>query len=254
MRNNLVKEKLKKGECAFGVFANGISPEMMEIMALAGFDFICIDSEHASSDPQTNRLLLMAAEARGADVFIRVPNKISSSILQNLDVGAKGLLVPQVNSRKEAEQVVYDGKYFPEGMRGVATPRASDYGMSMPIKDYMKWANENLLITVQCENVKCLDELDEIAAVDGVDVIFIGPFDLSQSMGIPGQVYDEKIEHVMELVLAATKKHGKYAGIYTGSIEMAKKYRDMGFQYIIVGSDIKHFSTECKRVVQELKG
>ena len=99
-----------------------------------------------------------------------------------------------------------------------------------------------------------VDELDEIAAVDGVDVIFIGPFDLSQSMGIPGQVYDEKIEHVMDLVLAATKKHGKYAGIYTGSIEMAKKYRDMGFQYIIVGSDIKHFSTECKRVVQELKG
>ena len=254
MRDNLVKERLKKGECVFGVFANGLSPEMMEIMTLAGFDFIVFDSEHASSSPETNRLLLMAADGRGEDVFIRVPNKISSSILQNLDVGAKGLLVPQVNSRKEAEQVVYDAKYFPEGMRGVATPRASDYGMSVPIKDYMKWANENLLIAVQCENIKCLDELDDIAAVEGIDVIFIGPFDLSQSMGIPGQVYDEKIEHVMELVLNATKKHGKYAGIYTGSVEMAKKYRDMGFQYIIVGSDIKHFSTECRRVVKELKG
>lgn len=253
MRKNIAKQKMLSGECIFGAFANGLSPEMIEIMGLAGFDFITIDSEHSSSSVELNRTLIMAGESRSVTMFTRVTNKEPSTILRNLDVGAQGILVPQVNSREEAESIVRSSKYFPEGLRGVATPRAADYGMTSNINEYMANANENLLIAAQCESVTSVEHLDEIASVPGIDVIFIGPFDLSQSMGIPGKVNGEEVGKVIEKVLACTKANGKHAGIYTGSIAMAKKYRDMGFRYIIVGTDIKYFSTACRQAVLDLK-
>ncbi|WP_411675720.1 HpcH/HpaI aldolase family protein [Caproicibacter sp.] len=252
MRKNIAKQKMISGSCIFGAFANGLSPEMIEIMGLAGFDFITIDSEHASSSVELNRTLITAGESRGVTMFTRVTNKDQSTVLRNLDVGAQGILVPQVNSREEAESIVRSSKYFPEGMRGVATPRAADYGMNSSITEYMANANQNLLIAVQCESTACVKHLDEIASVPGIDVIFIGPFDLSQSLGVPGKVFGEEVGEVIEKVLACTKTHGKYAGIYTGSVEMAKKYRDMGFRYIIVGTDIKYFSSACKQAVRDL--
>lgn len=252
MHVNQAKQKLRSGDCIWGVFANGLSPELVEIMGLAGFDFIVIDSEHASSTPQHNRTLIMAGEARGVSMFTRVPCQESSVILRNLDVGAQGLLVPQVNSRQEAEAIARAARYYPEGFRGVATPRASDYGMSGSILDYMAHANENLLLAVQCENIACVEHLDEIAAVPGIDVIFVGPFDLSQSMGIPGQVNAPGIRAVAAQVLDATARHGKYAGIFASTVEQALAYRDMGFRYIIVGTDMKYFASACKEAVRAL--
>mgnify|MGYP002564939663 CR=1 FL=1 len=253
MRQNTIKQRLKKGDCVFGTFANGISEELVEILVLGGFDFVMIDSEHSCSTAETNRRLLMAGESRGGNMFIRIPSKDSSSVLQSLDIGAQGILVPQVNSVEEARQIIQNAKYYPQGMRGVAVPRASDYGLSMPISKYMLQENDNTLIAVQCENVKCLDSLDEITALDGIDVVFIGPFDLSQSFGIPGEVFAEPIQKVIDQVLAVTKRNGKSAGIYTGSMEMARKYKDMGFTFIIVGSDLALFGDACKKMVDGLK-
>ena len=249
MRVNQAKQKLCAGGCIWGVFANGLSPELVEIMGLAGFDFIVIDSEHASSAPQQNRTLIMAGEARGASIFTRVPCQEPSVILHNLDVGAQGLLVPQVNSREEAEAIARAARYFPQGFRGVATPRAADYGMSGSILDYMAHANEHLLLAVQCENIACVEHLDEIAAVPGIDVIFVGPFDLSQSMGIPGQVTAPEIRAVAARVLAAAARHGKYGGIFASTVEQALAYREMGFRYIIVGTDMKYFASACREAV-----
>ena len=108
-------------------------------------------------------------------------------------------MVPHVNTVEEARQIIADAKYFPLGMRGVAVPRAADYGMCMPIREYMRRENENTLIAVQCENIKCLPNLDKITALEGIDVVFIGPFDLSQSFGIPGEVFAEPIQEVIEI-------------------------------------------------------
>jgi 4-hydroxy-2-oxoheptanedioate aldolase len=252
-RKNKVKEKLHAGECVFGAFANGVSTEMVEIMALAGFDFILIDSEHASSSEERNRYLIMAGECHDTTVMVRIPNKISSSALRNLDVGAQGLLVPQVNTKEEAEGIVAASKYYPEGMRGITIQRSGDYGMSEDSGNYFKNANDNTLIAVQCENIACLKNLDAITATPGVDIIFVGPYDLSQSMGIPGQVESEQVQKVVDTVLELTSKYSKYAGIYVANAELAKKYAAMGFKFIIVGSDIAFFSAACTSVVDELK-
>ncbi len=252
MRQNKAKKKLLSGECIFGTFANAISPEMIEMIGISGFDFIVVDSEHSSSSPETNRILMMAGECRDITMLTRVPNKMDSTVLRDLDVGAQGLLVPQVNSREEAEHIVAAANYFPLGMRGVTLPRGADYGVGVTPPQYFLHSNENLLIAVQCENVACIENLDEIASVPGVDVIFVGPFDLSQSLGIPGQLESDIIMDVAKKVLAATEKAGKHAGIFAMSPEQAKKYAAMGFRYIIVGSDLIFFGMACGKVASEL--
>jgi 4-hydroxy-2-oxoheptanedioate aldolase len=253
MRINTAKKKLFAGEVIYGVFANGLSAEMMEIMGIAGFDFICIDSEHAPSSDEANRLLIMAGETRNIPVFVRNPNKLDSGVLRSLDIGALGLLIPQVNSRKEAEEIVRAAKYHPEGMRGVGLGRGADYGMGIDLPAYFKHANENILIAVQCENIAGVPALDEIAAVPGIDVIFVGPFDLSSSLGLPGQINAPEIQNVMKKTLDVCARHGKYAGIFTFSIEQAREFAEMGFRYIIAGSDLHFLSEACIEAAHKLR-
>jgi 4-hydroxy-2-oxoheptanedioate aldolase len=253
MKVNRAKEKLKAGETIYGVFANGVSVEMVEIMGLSGFDFITIDSEHAPSSDETNRLLVMAGESRNTPVFIRTPNKLHSSILRSLDIGAQGLLLPQVNSAEEAEEIVRAAKYYPEGFRGVGLGRGADYGIGLDLGEYFRRSNDNLLIAVQCENAAGVPHLDAIAAVPGVDVIFVGPFDLSQSLGIPGRINAPEVNEIIKTVLDSCGRHGKYAGIFTFSIAEAKQYAAMGFRYIIAGSDLNYLGEGCRKALRELR-
>jgi 4-hydroxy-2-oxoheptanedioate aldolase len=253
MRNNTAKEKLLQGGTIYGVFSNGISVEMVEIMAIAGFDFITIDSEHSPSSDEVNRLLIMAGENRNVPVFIRTPNKLDSSILRSLDIGARGLLLQQVNSCKDAEEIVYAAKYYPDGQRGVGLGRGADYGIGIDLPAYFKQANDNLLVAVQCENIAGVPHLEEIAQVKGVDVIFLGPFDLSQSMGLPGQTDAAEVKKVIDKVLEVCAKYKKYPGIFTFSVEQARKYAQMGFKYIIAGSDLRYLSDACIAAVKTLK-
>jgi 4-hydroxy-2-oxoheptanedioate aldolase len=250
---NTAKEKLLAGKTIYGAFANGLSEEMIEIMGLAGFDFVTIDSEHAPSSDEANRLLIMAGETRNLPIFIRTPNEIDSSILRSLDIGAQGLLLPQVNSREEAEEIVRAAKYYPQGQRGVGLGRGADYGINIDLQDYFKRANDNLLIAVQCENIAGVPPLDDIASVPGVDVIFVGPFDLSQSMGIPGKINDPKVLEVMNKVLEVCARHKKYAGVFTFVVDQAIEYAKMGFKYIIAGSDLRYLSDACLVAVKKLK-
>jgi 4-hydroxy-2-oxoheptanedioate aldolase len=253
MKVNRAKEKLKAGETIYGVFANGLSVEMVEIMGLAGFDFITIDSEHAPSSDETNRLLVMAGESRNTPVFIRTPNKFHSSILRSLDIGAQGLLLPQVNSAEEAQEIVRAAKYYPEGFRGVGLGRGADYGIGVNLGEYFRQSNDNLLIAVQCENTAGVPHLDAIASVPGVDVIFVGPFDLSQSLGIPGQINAPPVKEIIKTVLDLCARCGKYAGIFTFSVVEAKQYAAMGFRYIIAGSDLNYLGEGCRNALRELR-
>lgn len=251
MRENKAKKRLYAGETIYGIFANAISPELIEIMGISGFDFAVVDSEHSSSGPETNRILNMAGECRGIPMFTRVPNKLDSTILRYCDAGAQGLLVPQVNSREEAEKIVRAAKYYPCGMRGFTMPRNADYGFCKG--DYIQHNNENMLIAVQCENVAGVPHVSEIAAVEGIDVVFIGPMDLTESMGIVGQVSDQRVKDVIHLVLDETKKNNKYAGIFAMSAEQAREYAKMGFRYIICCTDLMLFGQVCRQTVTELK-
>lgn len=252
MKQNDLKARLTGGETIYGMFLNSGDPILAEVAALAGFDMVVIDSEHGPTGPMDNMPLIQAVEYRGAVPIVRVPNKQSDTILKMLDIGAHGILVPRVNTPEEARQVVKAVRYFPGGERGVASGRASDYGFT-PLTDYFGLANDRNLVAVQCEDVACLPHLDEIAAIDGVDVIFIGPYDLSATMGAPGRVAYEAIKDTVTAVLETVRRHGKAAGIFTKDAADARFYAGLGVQFIIVGTDIQNFAGTCRTLVGALK-
>jgi len=251
MRNDLL-ERMRSGQSVFGTFLNSGSVVLTEVIGMAGYDFVLIDSEHGPTGVMENRELVMAAEYRGCPPIVRVPNSSSDAILKTLDIGAHGIMVPRVNTPEEAKRVAQAARYYPQGCRGVASTRAADYGFT-PLVDYFAAANRRNLVAVQCEDVACLPNLDAIAATDGIDVIFVGPYDLSSSMGQPGKVGYEYIKDTVDAVLAATAKHGKLAGIFTKDPAEARRYAEMGMRFIIVGTDIGSFMAASKSAVAHLK-
>jgi 4-hydroxy-2-oxoheptanedioate aldolase len=251
MKQNNLKEKMRQGKTVYGMFLNSGSVIAAEIIGLSNFDFIVIDSEHGPTDVLDNREIIMAAEYRDVAPLVRIANRESESMLKMLDVGAHGIMVPRVNTKAEAERIAQAARYFPQGMRGVASARASDYGF-MTFASYAAKANERTLVAVQCEDIACLEALDDIAATPGIDMIFIGPYDLSSSMGALGAVQYEHIEAVVSKVLEVTKRHGKFAGIFTKDSEEAAFYASLGFHFIIVSTDIGSFAGACRKLASSL--
>lgn len=254
MKQNDLKKRMAAGNCVYGLFVNSGSTVACEVAGLSGFDFIVIDSEHGPTDPLDNRELILAAEYRDVVPLIRVSNSSSDLILRTLDVGAHGVMIPQVNTREKAEMAASAARYAPLGKRGVATTRAADYGFLQPMSQYFQLANERNLVIVQCENIAALPNLDEICSVDGVDVVFVGPYDLSASMGAPGKADYESIRNTVELVLETTARHNKFAGIFTKDPEEAFQYAQMGFQFIVVSTDISCMAKGCRTLAEALKG
>lgn len=252
MFKNKLKRSIKEGKAAIGTFVMCNSADVVEVIALSGFDFIVIDTEHGPLSVESTQNLIRTAELRGITPITRVTESSETTILRSLDVGAHGIQVPQVNDRKTAEDVVKRAKYFPEGTRGVALPRAGEYGMVDPL-EYFKVENEETMIVVHCENKIGLDNLEEIAKVPEIDVIFLGPFDMSQSLGIPGQVNHPLIEEAAERVLKICKEAGKGAGIFVSSGEQAKLRKDQGFQYITIGMDVMLLGMAGKEAVSKTK-
>ncbi len=252
MKQNNLKKRMANGEAVFGLFINSGSTIACEIAGLSGFDFVMIDSEHGPTDPLRNRDLITAAEYRDTVPLIRVPNGAYDTILRTLDVGAHGVMVPQINTPEQAQAVAEAALYTPQGSRGVATTRAGDYGFFQPVSEYFCQANERNLVVVQCENVKAVPYLDEICQVPGIDVVFVGPYDLSASMNAPGKVDYESIRPVADLVMKKTAENGKFAGIFTKDPEEARMYEDMGFRFIIVSTDISCLASGCRRIREKL--
>lgn len=252
MKQNDLKKRMAAGETVFGIFINSGSTIACEIAGLCGFDFVMIDSEHGPTDPLDNRDLIAAAEYRDTVPIVRVTNGSYDMILRTLDVGAHGVMVPQVNTSEQAEAAAEAALYTPEGSRGVATTRAGDYGFFQPMSEYFRQANERNLVIVQCENKKAVPNLEQICAVPGVDVVFVGPYDLSASMGTPGKVDYESIRKTADLVLEKTAANGKFAGIFTKNAEEARQYAAMGFRFIIVSTDISCLVSGCRKVAGEV--
>jgi 4-hydroxy-2-oxoheptanedioate aldolase len=237
---------------ALGSFVTCNAPDLVEILALAGFDFVIIDNEHGPMRQESSQHLIRAAEFRGITPIVRIPDSIEATILHILDVGAHGIQVPQVNDPETAQAIVHRSKYYPQGGRGVSFTRSADYGIT-DLGKYFDNANNQGMIITHCENTMCLENLDAICQIPGIDVIFLGPYDMSQSMGIPGQVTHPRIQQAAEKVLATTKKYGKAAGIFAGTGAIAKERAAQGFQYITVGLDTTLFAAKCKQEAADFR-
>jgi 2-keto-3-deoxy-L-rhamnonate aldolase RhmA len=232
MKKNRMKEKLAAGEPVFGVSVMIPSPQIVEMIAAAGFDWVLLDCEHGTLTLESVELMAMAAEASGVTAIARPVSRSAAHILQALDRGVMGVQVPHVRTAAEAREVIAAVKYHPLGQRSLAAgTRSAVYDSHGTLADYVKAANDATLIAVQLEDREAVDNIDEILAVDGIDVFFIGPSDLSQSMGHPGNpkapVVAQAIESSLKKMAAAHRTPGMPA---TG--ENLREALDRGVRYI----------------------
>jgi len=248
---NKALEKMKEGEPVFGMFCNLNSPEVVEIMGLAGLDFAVLDMEHGPFTFESVQNLTRAAELRGLTAIARATSGSRTDVLRALDTGVAAIVVPQVSTPEEAGEIAKWARYYPQGERGVALPRSSEFG-SKSIVEYFKEANRETLVSVQIESRQALDNLDQIIGCPGIDMAFVGPFDLSQSLGIPGQVEHETIEKALDQIIASCARHGKYAGIFAANADQALRFKQRGFDLIAVGIDTTLFLQASKKLVQSL--
>ncbi len=231
-----IREKVLAGEFMAGVWCNLGSGITAEIAASAGFDWVLIDQEHGPGDNETLLRQLQAMGSRPCAPVVRIAWNEMPRFKRALDLGAMGIMVPYIQTAAEAQKAVRYLRYPPAGVRGAAiSPRATGYGVNFD--DYFSNANDNLLSVHQIETAPAVKNINDIARVDGVDVLFVGPLDLSLNLDMPGRFEDPEFRKVLSGIARGAGKAGKAAGILlpsTGLIEMA---HGMGFTFIAVGSD-----------------
>ncbi len=217
-----------------GIFCNLPSPAVVEILGHLGFDFVIIDAEHGPQGVETTEHMVRAADAVGLTAVARVALNLPQNLLRYLDTGVLGVQAPMVNTAADAQAVVSATKYPPLGRRGLASVRASGYGVGMPTRDYIQMANEETLVVVQAETIQAMERLDEIARVDQVDVVFVGPTDLSTSMGFGGQPTHPQVLAAIERMGVEIRRAGKVAGTIARNPDAYRHWRERGFQYLAI--------------------
>jgi 4-hydroxy-2-oxoheptanedioate aldolase len=253
LKKNNLKKALQDGKVVFGPFLKFTDPAVVEIMGFAGFDFVIIDAEHGPISMENAQNMIRAAEIVNITPVIRVGNNDEALILRALDIGAQGIEIPQINSKPDAVRAVKSVKYSPQGERGVCRyVRAANYS-SMDKFEYFKSANNETMIIAHIEGVEGINNLDEILSVSGIDVIFIGPYDLSQSLGIPGQVNNSLVVEKMKEVVLKCKQNKVAVGTFADDVGTAKSWVSLGVQYMSFSVDVGILYEVCKQIVEKLK-
>lgn len=249
-----IKKRLQNGELVLGTIISEVrNPNVAYMLAQCGFEYFIIDNEHGTYSFESISNMIAAARGAGISVIVRIPEISRENILKPLDSGAAGLLVPMVNTAAEAEEVVRHAKYPPMGKRGVALRRAHSLYTKVNAVEYLQKANNDTFIAVQAETKLSIENINEIASVEGVDCIFCGPFDLSVSLGIPGQI-DHPIEvEAIEKIAKACRKHNKIGGILMFDQKMLSQWINKGFRFAVYSSDINLLADAASKAVKELK-
>jgi len=233
---NRFKRAIADGELQIGLWSQLAGATTAEVLADAGYDFVVIDAEHAPNDVLTVIPQLQVLDRSPTSAVVRLPWNDLVLTKRYLDIGAQTLLVPYVQNAEEARQAVFSVRYPTSGGRGVGTMhRANRYGR---IKDYLTRAATEICLLAQVETEEALDRLEEIAAVDGLDGVFIGPSDLSASMGHVGNPNHPDVQAAITAVPRRLKAIGKPAGILTPVEAEARRYIEAGYVYVAVGSDL----------------
>src|SRR5215208_4311539 len=231
--NNPVKEKLRAGGAAIGVFIPIPSPDVVEIVALAGFDFALLDAEHGRISPDDAYPMILAAEARDIPALVRVGENDRQVVLKYLDLGVSGVMIPQTNTPELALAAVEAMRYAPAGLRGLAGGRTFDYGQGGPMSERVSAINDRVLSIIQFEHIDALPHLDALLRTPGLDVFFVGPTDLGQSMGYGGQVGHPEVEAVIQQVADTARGRGVALGIVAADAEQTNRRLRQGFQMVV---------------------
>ncbi|MGN1230855.1 MAG: HpcH/HpaI aldolase/citrate lyase family protein [Anaerotignum sp.] len=254
---NRVLEKFRNQQPSYGTFTHLKSMTVIEALGAAGLDYVVIDMEHSPTGITEVTNYITAADAAGITPFVRVDEASRSAVLHALDVGAKGIVVPCIESVEQVKQLVEYAKFGPVGNRGYCMTRDGQWGFGASYEDgmagYMTISNRDTWVIPQCETMGCLESIEEIIQLDGVDGVMVGPYDLSIAMGIPGQFAEESFQGALERILSAAKAAGKPAFIFTGNAADTKLRIAQGFDSAMVSIDILMLVNAYKALLHEIK-
>lgn len=253
-----LKRRLRRGETVIGPFAIVPSCTLVDTLGYAGMDFCILDSEHGPLTMETCADLVIAAQGAGVAPVIRVGANDERLILRALDLGAEGVQVPQINARADGERVVQSAKYAPLGERGLSVfTRAGHYfreGGGVGGRSHTDRQNDETLVVAHIEGRRGLENLEEIMAVEGIDVLFLGPYDISQSLGVPGQVRSARVEEALQAAAGKARKRGRAVGSYARDTEMGKWLLGLGVQYLSINVNATIYMQACEGIVKALRG
>jgi len=238
MRNEL-KRRLKRGEQVYGTWITVESPMATEMMSSLGFDYFVFDTEHSPLDIYMSQTLMQAMRGDSKTTpIVRVNWNDLVQIKRALDIGAHGVLVPWVNNKEEAEMAVKATRYAPNGLRGCGPRRAAMFD-----PDYLQTADDEILVICQIETKEAVENIEEIVSVEGVDVTYIGPADLSASYGHLGNQSHPEVQEAIDKVYDATRAAGKATGVHQASGKTIKARMEKGYNFITIGNDLIYMKT-----------
>jgi 2-keto-3-deoxy-L-rhamnonate aldolase RhmA len=244
------KERLRRRDRLIGTVLTLPVPELAEICSDAGFDWLFLDMEHGLLDPSDVQRICQVVGNR-CPCLTRIPINEEVWIKKVLDVGVAGLIIPLVNTPEEASRAVRQSKYPPEGNRSVGITRAHRYGVQF--QEYIHSANQQTAVIIQVEHIRAVQNLEKILEVPDVDALFVGPYDLSASLGKPGQISYEEVQQAIIRVKTACAERNFPVGIFARDAETAKVALETGYTLLAVGLDCILFSTAARRLVELLR-
>jgi 4-hydroxy-2-oxoheptanedioate aldolase len=251
MRENSAKRAWQDGKVTFGAWLSVPSTFSAEVMAHQGFDWLCVDMQHGVIDYQAAVSMLQAISTTPTVPFVRVPWNEPGIIGKVLDAGAYGVIIPMVNTPAEAQQAVAACRYAPAGQRSYGPTRAAYYAGA----DYFAHANDEIACIPMIETKQAIEQLDDILSVPGIDAVYVGPADLSITLGLPPAMWhdDERFLNARQAIVDGCKRHNVCAGIHSSS-SIAPKHVEAGFQMITISSDVGSIAAGAARDLRAMRG
>jgi 2-keto-3-deoxy-L-rhamnonate aldolase RhmA len=247
---NEFRARLKRGEQLLGTMVTLASGASAEILASLGFDWLFVDGEHGPLEARELMEILQAVGDKAACI-VRVPEAAEVPIKRALDLGAHGIIVPQVNTAEQAADVVRFARYAPEGARGVGLARAHGYGLKF--REYLSAANKEITVVVQAEHARAVDNIEAIVRVPGVDAVLLGPYDLSASLGKLGKIDDPAVVAAIDRVTAACKAVGMPLGYFGVTAAAVRPYAARGYTLLVAGVDTLYLANGANALLAELR-
>jgi 2-keto-3-deoxy-L-rhamnonate aldolase RhmA len=248
--NESFLERLKNRDLMLGTILTLPSPDTAELLSQAGFDWLFVDMEHTSLGVKDVQRVLQAV-GKEFPCLVRIPVLDEGWIKKTLESGPAGIIVPHVNTPEEAEKILRLSKYPPEGTRSVGISRAQGYGLNL--QEYMRKANKTIAVVPQVEHVEAVKNLESFVKIPGLSALFVGPYDLSGSVGKLGNVTDPEVQRMIQKVQAICSKAGIATGIFGVDAEAVKSYIDIGYSLIAVGTDTSYLSKSVQDTLRSLR-
>lgn len=252
MRPSRVLQKLRAGDTVSCFKVNIADAQSTEIAALCGFDCVWVDREHLAQDWSVYSAHVWASKVHNTDLLVRVPRGSYSDYVKPLELDATGILVPHVMGVEDARKIIEMTRFHPVGRRAIDGGSADGGYTNMVFADYLQQANKERFVIFQIEDIEAMDELEEIASLEGFDMLFFGPGDFSQSIGAPGEWNHPLLLNARKRVAEVAVRYGKYAAT-TGGIDKLEEFKAMGYRFINVGADVVGLSTYCNGLTAKFR-